>query len=129
MQDWSFPCIEREKLVELYELGGDEDGAEFVLDIINTYIEDSEKRFAQLKAAIGAKDVTGIIKSAHALKSASMTVGAEKLSSFFKKMEESGRNNDIVGIDELFTCSEHEYFAVIEQFNDLKGKDLKDVFK
>ena len=48
---------------------------------------------------------------------------------FFKKMEESGRNNDIVGIDELFTCSEHEYFAVIEQFNDLKGKDLKDVFK
>ncbi len=75
-----------------------EAGAEDAVDsIIETYLADAPKRVALLSAAFSAGDIGAIQREAHALKSASASLGAARLSELLLQIELSaheGRLSD-----------------------------------
>lgn len=67
-----------------------EDGPEFVIDIIETYLEDTPKQFDQLDQSMAAEDYATFRRIAHSLKSSSATVGATILADDFAVLEKAG---------------------------------------
>ncbi|WP_291994557.1 response regulator [Candidatus Accumulibacter sp. ACC003] len=72
-------------------------GALLVEKIIAAYLADAPARFAQLQAAAEAGDAAALRRAAHALKSSSANVGAEKLAALCKELEMLGRNATVEG--------------------------------
>jgi len=80
------PVIDDSVLAELKEMGGEE-GAEFLADVINSYLEDAPQLLNSLSEALPQGDLKLLKQAAHTLKSTSATVGAMNLSELCKVME------------------------------------------
>jgi PAS domain S-box-containing protein len=68
---------------------------EFRKELARTYIEDVNVRFDNLASLIFKKDTEKIINEAHTIKGASYSIGAIRVGDEAKKIEMSGRNNDL----------------------------------
>jgi CheY-like chemotaxis protein len=91
----------------------DEDGSQGFLDqIIRVYLDESEPWIGQLGKAVGEADAAAVHQAAHGLKSASANVGALRLSSLCRKLEEMGRVRTMHGAQEILPQVEQEYQAV-----------------
>ena len=65
-------------------IGGD---AEFMTELIDTYVTDAAQQVADLKASLAADDVAGLVRPAHTLKSASASLGALGLAERCRQLE------------------------------------------
>ena len=106
--------INKEMIEELKELM--EDG--FTL-LINTFIEDSNKRLVDLNLAIVEKNATEIRELAHGFKGSSANLGAEKLSEISHTLETMGRTNELSAAENCFQQLEIEYQIILEYFESL----------
>jgi FOG: HPt domain len=80
----------------LSELKASVDGdAAFVVELIETYLADSPIQIAEIDKAITADDAAALIRPAHTLKSSSATVGAQRLATRSRRLEEAGRSGSI----------------------------------
>ena len=70
----------------LIELGGD-DGDEFFKEIIDLYKEQYPILLQQIKNYLSNEDYVNLSKSAHALKGASLNIGAKEIASICKIIE------------------------------------------
>ena len=70
-------------------------GAQFVSELIDTFIEDSPSLINQMKKAISLLDAESFRRAAHTLKSNAATFGAMQLSSFARELESMGRENNL----------------------------------
>ena len=71
--------------------GGDD---EFYLEMLHMFHEQREEKEAELTALYEAANWTDYGIKAHALKSTSLTIGAEELSGKAKELEMAGKNAD-----------------------------------
>ena len=78
-----------ELLVEM--IGPDEPAA--VLDLLDTYLEDSARQVEDLQAAYAAGDFKNVHRIAHSMKSSSATFGALGLSKHCERLEHAAREN------------------------------------
>ena len=94
-------------------------GSVLVQKVIGAYLEDTPARLVQLRAAVDAGDAEALRKAAHALKSSSANVGAERLASLFKELEALGRSATVDGAGTLVASLDEElprvFAALVEQ--------------
>ena len=80
--------VDRTKLAELEELGGDR---AFVGEVVGAFLGDGEQRMAAFESAVRAQDSARWLREAHTLKSSALSVGATVLGGLFRLIETNGR--------------------------------------
>jgi HPt (histidine-containing phosphotransfer) domain-containing protein len=66
-------------------------GADFLVELIDVYLEDASNRLIQLRAALAGGDNETATREAHTLKSSSANVGAMGMSAIAKEIEAAAR--------------------------------------
>ncbi|PXF28689.1 hypothetical protein WH50_24960 [Pokkaliibacter plantistimulans] len=91
-------------LSELQEVMDDE-----FVELIETYIDDSTLRLAQVKDAVERGDGVGLRQSAHSMKGSSSNIGATSLAEILKLLEAAGMHNNLSEAQGLMdaVCAEH----------------------
>jgi|SRR5208282_927132 HPt (histidine-containing phosphotransfer) domain-containing protein len=86
--------------------------------IITIYLDSAPMLMEAIKTAIGAADGNLISKSAHALKSSSMNIGALVLGSLCAELERTAKTGSIEESKILFCRLETQYAAVTAALQD-----------
>lgn len=81
--------------------------------VINIYLPNSRELKDKLTLAINTANASLVRESAHALKSSSANVGATKLASLCKRLENMGRSDDLSEARTLQDRLEQEYARVV----------------
>jgi HPt (histidine-containing phosphotransfer) domain-containing protein len=82
-------AIDQATLEALLEsIGGD---AEFMVELIDTYLADAPEQVEALRGALAAADVADLVRPAHTLKSASASLGALGLAERCRQLETSAK--------------------------------------
>ena len=77
--------------------------------LFQLYMDNSYSMLGQIEQAILKADAEALRKTAHALKSSSANVGADKLSSLFKQLEIMGKESRLDEASTLFETTRLEY--------------------
>ncbi|MGH8802488.1 MAG: Hpt domain-containing protein [Casimicrobiaceae bacterium] len=80
------PTIDRATLDELKETAG----AEFVVELVDTFLAEAPVMLAGLRQAFAARDTEAFRRTAHSLKSNANTFGARRLAAMAKDLELGG---------------------------------------
>ncbi len=102
----------------LKELGGD-DGDEFFKEIIDLYKDQYPKLLLQIKNYLSKEDYDNLSKSAHALKGASLNIGAKELASICKTIEINAKSDIREGYNELIVNLETIHSLTFIEFEKL----------
>ena len=73
--------------------------AEFERELLETFLASVRVLMAELRAGLMARNATTVAKEAHALKGASLNVGATSLAKFATKLEITARAGNLEPID------------------------------
>ncbi|EKT4521095.1 Hpt domain-containing protein [Pseudomonas putida] len=96
--------IDQKILADLQEVM--EDG---YLQLLETFLEDSERRLNQLH---GAKSTEELGQAAHSFKGSSSNMGAVGLAELCRQLEERVRQRPLYGIEDLINRIDQEYLEV-----------------
>ena len=83
------PILDDAVIAELRESTGGED--DFVRELVEAYVSEATGYLEAMTAAAGAANPSAIVLPAHTLKSSSATLGAMRLASISRGIEEAGR--------------------------------------
>src|SRR5579859_699783 len=78
---------------------GDNDA--FLKEIIGIYIEDTPKRFADLKKSLAAGETALFTRAAHTIKGSSANVGAIAVAASAERLEAKSRATGLAGVEPL----------------------------
>ena len=106
--------INKEMIEELKELMEED----FPL-LINTFLEDSEKRLVDLNLALAEGNANEVRELAHGFKGSSANLGAEKLAEISSVLETMGRTDELSGSESQFKELDNEYKIISEYFKSL----------
>ena len=95
-------------------------GADFISELIDTFLEDGPKLISQMKAALQARDTESFRRAAHSLKSNSATFGANHLAALAKELEMIGRENKLSEAGNRLTVLEETYQSIAKELQSLK---------
>jgi histidine phosphotransfer protein HptB len=70
-------------------------GAEFISELIDTFLEDTPDLIAQMRKALVKKDAESFRRAAHSIKSNAATFGASQLAALARELESMGRENNL----------------------------------
>jgi len=76
-------------------------GADFVVELVNTFFEEAPQMLAELRAAQAAGAAERFRRAAHSLKANANTFGASALGAKARELELGGLPRDASGIDAL----------------------------
>lgn len=79
------------------------------LQLLETFLEDSERRLSQLHEA---KDADELGLAAHSFKGSSSNMGAVGLAGLCQQLEERVRDQSLYGIEDLINRIDQEYLEV-----------------
>jgi HPt (histidine-containing phosphotransfer) domain-containing protein len=71
------------------------DDAEFVVDLVRTYLADGPTHLTAIADAVAADDAAALMRPAHTLKSSSATIGAMRISGRARRIEIAARTGTI----------------------------------
>ncbi len=80
--------LDMTKFEELKEISG----ADFIDELVDTYLEDAPRLLNEMRSALRANDAETFRRAAHSLKSNSATFGADHLSALAREMEMMGKD-------------------------------------
>ena len=103
----------------------EEYGEDFLVELIDAYLEDAPNRVAQLRDAFTSRNMENVIHEAHTLKSSSANIGAMALSALAKQVEVAGRNGKSEGMAEDVQRVEKEFIRVKTALEALKASPEK----
>ena len=112
--------IDSEILAKARELS-EEFGDEFLLELIQIYLDDAPKRLAELRQALAAGDVQRSTGAAHTLKSSSANIGAMRFSELMRDMEGCGRAGDLTAMTSRLSEADAQYAAVRTALESIAG--------
>ena len=96
-------------------------GADFMNELIDTFLEDAPKMIAELKSALEANNADSFRRAAHSLKSNAATFGASQLATLAKELEMLGKENKINETGNRLGALEEAYESVREELSGLKS--------
>ena len=96
--------------------GGD---AEFLKELVDVFIEDTEVRLQELKAALDGGDPAQLGRTAHQLKGSTANMGAESMAALARVLEEMGKKDAMQEAAPTFEGLRHEFGRVCAKLNDL----------
>jgi HPt (histidine-containing phosphotransfer) domain-containing protein len=85
------PVIDKATFDELKQMSG----ADFINELIDTFLEDSPHMIQSMQSALERKDVESFRRNAHSLKSNASTFGATELGILAKELELMARENNL----------------------------------
>jgi histidine phosphotransfer protein HptB len=94
-------------------------GAEFVRELIDTFLTEAPGMLDDLRSSLAAKDADRFRRAAHSLKSNSNTFGALPLGAMAKKLELEGFGS-AESAGDLIDALASEYARVAEALTELK---------
>ena len=97
----------------LKDLGGDSD-ITFLKEVFDLYIEQAPGLINDIKKSYTDKNPVKLSQSAHALKGASLNIGAKKFADICKQLEMKGKENNLENVDELIKELD-ENFAITSE--------------
>ena len=98
MPDQLDEVLDRATLESLMDsVGGD---AEFMAELIDTYVADAPQQLEALNASLAAGDVDGLVRPAHTLKSSSASLGALRLTERCRQLELTAKAGSLDGATE-----------------------------
>jgi HPt (histidine-containing phosphotransfer) domain-containing protein len=97
----------------LESVGGDR---EFLVELIQTYLDDSPRLLEAMRAALVAGDPGEFRRAAHSLKSNSASLGAIPLSQMARELEEMGKAGSLEAATSRLAQAEVEYANVQAAF-------------
>ncbi|TFF41636.1 Hpt domain-containing protein [Pseudomonas sp. RIT623] len=83
--------------------------------LLETFLEDSERRLSQLHEA---KDASELGMAAHSFKGSSSNMGAMGLAALCQQLEERVRQQPLYGIEDLINRIDKEYLEVQRFYRD-----------
>ncbi|HMS00572.1 MAG TPA: Hpt domain-containing protein [Anaerolineales bacterium] len=108
------PVIDRTTFNELKQISG----AEFINELIDTFLDDAPRLYAELKSGLAEGNADSFRRAAHSLKSNAATFGAGRLAELAKDLEGIGRENRLGDTgDRLNVLNE----ALVSACDELRG--------
>ncbi|MCC2956441.1 response regulator [Massilia sp. IC2-477] len=98
-------------------------GDALVQKVINAYVGDTPRHLATLREAVEGMDAGSVRRVAHSLKSASANVGAARLATLCKELEQLGRADTVDGADRILADMEHEFQNVRHSLHAMLEKE------
>ena len=95
-------------------------GAEFINELIDTFLDDSPKLLNELKTALQANNPETFRRAAHSLKSNSATFGAGHLSDLAKELEMMGKENKLSEVGNRIATLQETYNKVASELKGLR---------
>ena len=108
------PVLDGAVLDELRQATGDD--AAFIIDLVETYVEEGAANLDGMIAAVAAGDPEAIVRPAHTLKSSSASLGAMRLSAIARSVEEAGRAGRADGLADDVALAKATWVATLEAF-------------
>ncbi|KXK11431.1 MAG: putative two-component response regulator [Chloroflexi bacterium OLB14] len=93
--------------------------AEFIQELINTFLEDAPNQIEQMKNALTQKDAELFTRAAHTVKSNAATFGATELANLARELESMGRENNLE-IGNKLQVMQEAFYQVKNQLEELK---------
>ena len=95
-------------------------GADFVRELVETFLEDAPHMLGDLRAALAADEAERFRRTAHSLKSNSNTFGATSLAAMAKSLELGGMAPVRAANGAPLDALEQEYARVAQALTELK---------
>jgi histidine phosphotransfer protein HptB len=108
--------IDKSVYAELQETAG----AEFVADLVDTFIEEASGMLAELRSARADNHADRFRRAAHSLKTNSQTFGAMQLGALARDLELKGLDADPVRDTAALDALEAEYTRAAAALKDLR---------
>jgi HPt (histidine-containing phosphotransfer) domain-containing protein len=99
----------------------DTTGAEFVVELVNTFIEEAPGMLAELRAARAEGNTERFRRAAHSLKSNGNTFGAMKLAMLARELELKGLDTDPTNDAAGLAALEAEYARAAAELKALRN--------
>jgi HPt (histidine-containing phosphotransfer) domain-containing protein len=87
-------------------------GADFISELVQTYLDETPQLISKLQEALDRKDCDAFRQSAHSIKSTSNSFGALDLGSLAKELEYMGRESNLDGAPVKVEKLVNDYSAV-----------------
>ena len=87
-------------------------GSDFVVELIDTYIQETGELIDQLRRALGTGDGAALGRCAHAIKSSSASLGALDFSELARQLELLGKANDLSRAEPLSAQLSQDFLEV-----------------
>lgn len=94
-------------------------GAEFVIELVDTFLEDAPRMLGELRTALAAQDADTFRRAAHSLKSNSNTFGALSLGAMARTLELGGMAKAAEAASSL-SALDREYARVAAALTELR---------
>jgi HPt (histidine-containing phosphotransfer) domain-containing protein len=111
------PVIDEKTFDELKQMAG----AEFINELIDTFLDDSPKLIEEMGSALKANNVDSFRRAAHSLKSNAATFGANELFTLAKELEMLGKENKLDETGDRLKTLEEAYESVRKELSELKS--------
>lgn len=96
-------------------------GAEFINELVDTFLEDAPKLAKELQAALEAGNADSFRRAAHSLKSNAATFGAGQLADLAKELEMLGRENRLAETRDRLKALEEALSSACNELKRLKS--------
>ncbi len=94
--------------------------------VVGIYCTDAPARLDRMAAAVAGDNPAVLSEAAHAMKSASANLGAERLAAMCKELEMLGRSATTAGAQRLVVAAEQEYQRVVVALNAISDAETED---
>ena len=111
------PIIDEKTFDELKQMSG----AEFINELIDTFLEDSPKLIEEMESALKVNNVDSFRRAAHSLKSNAATFGASELFALAKELEMLGKENKLNETGDRLKALKESYESVRKELIELKS--------
>ena len=108
------PVLDEGVLQDLRASVGDDEA--FIVDLVETYVNEGATNLDGILAAAAAGDPEAIVRPAHTLKSSSASLGAMRLSAIARGLEATGRAGVSDGLAEDAELARSTWLATLEAF-------------
>ena len=110
------PTIDRATFDELKDTAG----AEFAVELVDTFLTEAPEMLAELRRAFGAGDADAFRRTAHSLKSNGNTFGARTFAAMAKELELGGMAHVQAASGRPLEALASEYTRVASALTELK---------
>ena len=104
----ALPLIDSEAINNLRALGSDDDDS-FLREIVALFLEDTPKRFEELRTSKLAGVLDGVARAAHSVKGSASNLGAMRVRAVAEKLEYAAKQNGLDGLEALQAELESEF--------------------
>lgn len=94
-------------------------GADFIIELVQTYFDETPQLLAKLQEALAGGDCDGFRRAAHSIKSTSNSFGALELGTLAKELEFMGRDSNLKDAPEKVSFLISYYGSVQQTLKEL----------